>query len=198
MGPTSQSVWLGCRAARRRARPPTRERGTVGFLDKFTGSGRGTDYVATLTAHLGGDVVRAATQAIPSAYKRGGSGSLSVTNRLLSKAVNVVENKVSGDRHVGGADNGIARTLPRDGSLCVIAFSDQAFTIWDFGMYGIDPSPDLLVSVPRSDVRSLVDTGTTAQGGVPVARLTFTDGSFFDYRLVSKPGPEFWAAVPSA
>lgn len=40
------------------------------------------------------------------------------------------------------------------------------------------------------------EEGSTArtlpnEGGVPVARLTFVDGSFADQRLIGKPGPEF-------
>ncbi len=44
------------------------------------------------------------------------------------------------------------------------------------------------------------EEGSTArtlpnEGGVPVARLTFADGSFADQRLISKPGPEFWSVA---
>lgn len=52
-----------------------------------------------------------------------------------------------------------------------------------------------LVTVPRTQVASIVDTGTTAQGGVPVARIAFADGSFADQRLISKPGPDSWAVA---
>ncbi|MFI5428047.1 hypothetical protein [Aeromicrobium sp. UC242_57] len=130
-------------------------------------------------------------QVIPSAYERGGASG-SGANKLLSKAVDAASNAVSGSRHVGGDEGSIAQGLPRESDLRVLVISEAAISLWDFGYTGTQLPAEHVVTVARKDVASFVDTGTKAQGGVPVARITFTDGSFFDYRLVNKPDTDFW------
>ncbi len=76
-----------------------------------------------------------------------------------------------------------------------MVISEQSLSMWDLGMTGNQLPAEHLVTIPRAQVASIVDTGKTAQGGVPVARLTFADGSFADQRLISKPGPEFWSVT---
>lgn len=166
----------------------------MGFFSKFFGGGNSPDYVAVLSS-ITGDTIAVATPVIPSAYVRGGGSYSSAASRLVGKAVDSISTKMSADRHLGGGAESIAANLPRDGVLNVIALGTQFFSVWDFGMYGNDDQPSLLVTVPRANVVSITDTGTKAQGGAPVARVTFSDESFFDYRLVAKPGPEFWDAV---
>lgn len=140
-----------------------------------------------------GETLLAHCRTIPSAYEREGSGG-SLTARALAPVVDGAINAVSGSRHVGGGEGSIAEGLSRSADIMVLALSDARLSWWDFGMFGTD-APTLTQQLPRAYVASIADTGKRAQGGVPVARLTFADGSFFDYRLMSKPGPEFWAVA---
>ena len=141
-----------------------------------------------------GDRVLAATQVIPSAYKRGGGG-VGLDGRLLNKVTSAIETAVSSSRHVGGAEGAIARRLPQEAGPHTLVVSEQGISLWDLGLTGNQLPAEHLVTLPRADVSSITDTGTRAQGGVPVARITFADESFFDYRLVSKPGDDFWSAA---
>jgi hypothetical protein len=170
----------------------------MGLMDRYAAfvNGPEVDLAAEIGAALGQDdrlVVH--TAVVPSAYRRGGGGGISLSGKLLNVVTSAVENSVSGSRHIGGDEGSIARTLPREGGPYVLALSTQALTLWDFGMALRTVPGDRLVTVPRAQVTSVEDTGTTAQGGVPVARITFADGSYFDYRLVEKPSPETWAAL---
>jgi hypothetical protein len=142
-----------------------------------------------------GDDVLAATGVIPSAYERGGGGGLSVSGRVLNAATSAVENAVSGARHIGGGEDGVAHRLPLADGPHVLVLGARSMTVWDLGLTMNHTPGELLATVPREQVASIVDTGKKAQGGVPVVRMTFADGSFFDYRLVQKPGEEFWSVA---
>ncbi|WP_263119611.1 hypothetical protein [Cellulomonas sp. RIT-PI-Y] len=159
-------------------------------------SGPEIDLTTELGAQLpAGDDVLAHTGVIPSAYERGGGGGLSVTGRVLNAATSAVENAVSTSQHVGGGTDAVARRLPQEAGPHVLVLGTLALTVWDLGLTMNQTPAELLATVPRAQVDTILDTGATAQGGVPVARLTFTDGSFFDYRLVQKPGDEFWSVA---
>jgi len=168
----------------------------MGLLDKLKAAFTGPEIdVADEVAQLrpGVQVVGHA-RVVASAFERGG-GVASGPNKLLGKAVEAASTAASGARHVGGDADGIARTLPRTADLHVLVLADDGLSLWDFGMTGTSTPPDHVASVPRADVASIADTGKKAQGGVTVARVTFTDGSFFDYRVMERPDTAFWEAV---
>ena len=170
----------------------------MGLKDSWTSAFGMTppDYAAEIGEQLpGSERVVAHAQVIPSAFKGGGSGSISITQRITSKLINMAADAVSKNRHMGGEEGTRAHSLPRDSALKVLALTTTGLSLWSFGPYGADTPGRFELSVPRAEVASVTDTGERAQGGVPVARVTFADGSFFDYRLMNKPGDEFWAAV---
>ncbi len=77
-----------------------------------------------------------------------------------------------------------------------MVISEQSLSMWDLGLTGNQLPAEHIVTIPRAQVASIVDTGKTEQGGVPVARLTFADGSFADQRLISKPAPSSGRSPP--
>ncbi|WP_456697275.1 hypothetical protein [Aeromicrobium sp. P5_D10] len=166
----------------------------MGFMDKLVSklTPAPPDYAGEINAVLpDGDRYVVHCQVIPSAYERGGASG-SGANKLLSKAVDAASNAVSGSRHTGGDEGSIAHGLPRESDLRVLVISEQAISLWDFGYTGTQLPAEHVATVARKDIKSFVDTGKKAQGGVPVARITFVDDSFFDYRLVNKPDTDFW------
>jgi len=170
----------------------------MGFRDSWASAFGMTppDYAAEISAQLPAEEWFVShAQVIPSAFKGGGSGSISITQRITSKLINLAADAVSKKRHLGGEEGTRAHSLPREGSLKVLALTTAGLSLWDFGPYGADAPGELELRIPRAEVASIADTGERAQGGVPVARVTFADGSFFDYRLMNKPGAEFWGAV---
>lgn len=159
-------------------------------------SGPEIDIATELAGQLPpGDEVLTHTGVIPSAYERGGGGGMSAQGRLFNAATSAVQNAVSTSRHVGGDEGSAARRLPQQAGPHVLVLGSQSLTVWDLGLTMNQTPAELLASVPRTEVAAFHDTGTTAQGGVPVARVSFRDGSFFDYRLVNKPGDEFWSVA---
>ncbi len=171
----------------------------MAFKDKLAaacGMAPAADYATEIGGQLtAGDTLIAHAQAIPSAFKGGGSAAISITQRLTAMAVHTAANAVSKQRHMDGEPGTLAHTLPRDGSLSVLAFTRSGLSLWNFGPFGADSPGQLILSIERERIAAVEDTGQRAQGGVPVARVAFTDGSFFDYRLMSKPGQDFWAAL---
>ena len=103
---------------------------------------------------------------------------------------------IPGARHSDGGVDGIAATLSREGDSKIMAVTEAGLSLWDFGYPGYEQLPPVLErGIARAEVVSFADTGKTAQGGVPLARISFRDRSYFDYGLMNKPGPEFWTAV---
>ncbi len=172
----------------------------MGLFDKLGAAlaGRLPDYTAEISALAGpDDAPLASVRAFPSAYTRAGDGG-SLEKRLLSAAISTVQNKVSTSRHVSGEAGSTARGLEQSGDLRVLALGARSLTWWDFGVTGTDAPPTLRQRLDRALVTSLIDTGERAQGGAQVARLSFTDGSWFDYRFI-QPADGFWeiaAAYP--
>lgn len=91
----------------------------------------------------------------------------------------------------GGGPGSIAASFSREGDVLVLSVSNVYLSFWDFGMLG-DEQPSLTSQLPRQYVASFADSGEGAQGGLPVARMAFTDGSFVDWLLMSEPGPGFF------
>lgn len=170
----------------------------MGFKDKWAAAfGMApADYATDIGGQLpDGDRLIAHSQVYPSAMKGGGSTGSSLTQRLQAKAINAVMDAASKQRHLGGEPGTIAHTLPREGVMHVLAFTTAGLSLWDFGMVGSEGPGTFVQFIARDKVAGVEDTGQRAQGGVPVARVAFVDGSFFDYRLFSKPGQEFWDAL---
>lgn len=169
----------------------------MGLMDKYKAlfTGPAIDVASEIGRLLpDGDRVLVHCQVIPSGFKHGGGG---VDGRLLNLVTSAVETAVSRSQHIGGEEGSTARSLPNEAGPYHLAISEQNLSMWDLGITGNQLPAEHLGTVPRSHVASIVDTGKTAQGGVPVARLTFADGSFTDQRLMSKRGPEFWAVASS-
>ena len=169
----------------------------MGLMDKYKAlfTGPAIDIASEIGRLLpDGDRVLVHSQVVPSGFKRGGGG-VGVDGRLLNLVTSAVETAVSRSQHTGGEEGSTARTLPNEAGPYLMVISEQSLSMWDLGMTGNQLPAEHLVTIPRAQVASIVDTGKTAQGGVPVARLTFADGSFADQRLISKPGPEFWSVA---
>ncbi len=168
----------------------------MGLFDKLTAklASMGIDHAAVLTEQLGPeDAFVACAGVLPSAYERGGGGRLLNGTQIAMKAVDAATNAVSGKNHVGGDKDSIAASLPREGELRYAALSARGLSLWDFGMNGQQDPPTFVLRVTGEHVRSVVDTGKKAQGGAVVVRFTFTDDSFFDYRVLPGNG-DFIAA----
>ena len=98
----------------------------------------------------------------------------------------------------GGEQNSIARTLSAGVEPRVLAVSDLGLSWWGFTYQRQRRLPPLLEhSIARLDVVSFTDTGYRVATDIPVARISFKDGSFADYRLLSRPCADFWTAVAS-
>lgn len=169
----------------------------MGLWDKYKSmfAGPAIDVASEIGKNLpAGERVLANAQVIPSAYERGG-GAFTLQGKLFDAVASAVENTVSGRRHVGGADGTIATRLPREADPHMLVITERSMSLWDLGMMGNSLPAEHVATIPREAIASFSDTGQKAQGGVPVARVEFTDGSFFDYRLMSKPGDEFWAVA---
>lgn len=165
----------------------------MGLTDKYKAlfTGPAIDVASEIGRLLpDGDRVLVHSQVVPSGFTRGGGG-VGVDGRLMNLVTSAVETTVSRSQHTGGEEGSTARTLPNEAGPSLMVISEQSLSMWDLGMTGNRLPAEHLVTIPRAQVASIVDTGKTAQGGVPVARLTFADGSFADQRLISKPGPEF-------
>lgn len=169
----------------------------MGLMDRYKAlfTGPAIDVASEIGRLLpDGDQVLVHSQVVPSGFTRGGGG-VGVDGRLMNLVTSAVETAVSRSQHTGGEEGSTARTLPNEAGPSLMVISEQSLSMWDLGLTGNQLPAEHLVTIPRAQVASIVDTGKTAQGGVPVARLTFADGSFADQRLISKPGPEFWSVA---
>ncbi|WP_025158288.1 hypothetical protein [Leifsonia aquatica] len=167
----------------------------MGLFDKFASAftGPAVDHAAEI-ASAGGDVSLATARVVPSAYTRGGGGGVSLDGKLLNAALSAVQNAASGSKHLGGGDGSTAQQLSRDSDLLVLSLGEDALTWWDFGMAGNSVPPALKQRLARREVVAIEDTGKKAQGGVAVARFTFVDGSWADYRVM-QPSESFWTVA---
>lgn len=168
----------------------------MGLFDKLTAklASMGIDHAAVLAGQLGPEDAFVATAGVlPAAYERGGGGRLLNGTQIAMKAVDAATNAVSGKKHVGGDADSIAAALPREGELRYAALSARGLSLWDFGLNGQQDPPTFVLRITGEQVRSVVDTGKRAQGGAVVVRFTFTDGSFFDYRVLPN-GQQFITA----
>jgi hypothetical protein len=159
----------------------------MGLLDKLAAkmAARGPDHGALLTEALGvDDPYVAHGSVVAAAFKRGGGNSNDFASKLLVKAVDVASTKISESRHIGGEPGTIARSLPQEGDMLFAALSAHGVSMWSFGMLGTDVPPRLVYRFAGDRIASVQETGQRAQGGAKMIRFTFSDDSFFDYRLM--------------
>ncbi|HEX7738070.1 MAG TPA: hypothetical protein VF426_00320 [Marmoricola sp.] len=164
----------------------------MGFRDRLMAkaAARTPDYRPLLSEALGADdELIGFTFGTPVAHETGrgaGFGTARLTGTLINKA----GEQISKARHMGGDEGSIAHTLPRDASGSrAIVVSRAGFSVWDF------QTPECLARVPRSQVASLKRAGDAAQGWA-TARITFADGSFFDYKVMDhEMYADFWTAA---
>lgn len=166
----------------------------MGLFDKVKGALQGPDFTAVLRDVVGDDGFRAHAAVMPSSTEAIGREKRvrDVTDLAQCAARNAMDH-VDQNRHIGGDDGTIARSLSRKPEGLALALAERSVTLWRFGMGAKKTQPDLVVRIPRDQVASIVDTGKRgARGHV---RLTFADGSFFDYQAVTAPDDEFWHVV---
>ncbi|HXH80966.1 hypothetical protein [Nocardioides sp.] len=172
----------------------------MGLRDKWMAqmSARMPDYGSVLTEALGDDApCQAHALVVPAAYERNSGSGSDIGSALLKRAVDLASNSIAENKHIGGDDGSIARSLPRVGDMLALALSPTSLSFWSFGITGRELPPQRRIRLDRDVVRGLVGTGKRSQGGAGVARLSFVDGSFFDYRVVMAPAPEFWVEAES-
>lgn len=166
----------------------------MGFFDKVKGALTPPDHAAIIQERLGDEPVLAHAPVIASAAESGGSRASSHgLTGLAQNAAHRLTDSVVENRHIAGEDGSVARSLPRTEAPVVLALGGDSVTVWEFGLGAKKTAPELIARIPRAQVTSIAATGKRkARGHV---RLTFTDGSFFDYQTVSAPSDAFWTAA---
>lgn len=129
---------------------------------------------------------------IASAYESGRTGAPGAA-AALNAAVNKVTDAVGKHRHIGGEPGSYALGLPRNADVVFMTLGESAVTFWNFGSMMTETPPTLSIGIPREVVASVTDTGSRDLKGH--VRLTFTDGSYFDYQARMHPSPGFWDAA---
>jgi hypothetical protein len=164
------------------------------MLDRIKSAVAGPDPAETLRGVLGDDELLALVPVMAS-----GSAAPGPDNRprdlgeLAGKAANRMKDKYIADKHVGGGEGTIARSLPNTTDILVLALAEKTVSLWSFGPSGRKTDPDLVARVPRDQVASITAADRrTVRGHV---RLSFTDGSFFDEQTLKTPSEEFWQAA---
>ncbi|MGJ9411084.1 hypothetical protein ACHAAC_00085 [Aeromicrobium sp. CF4.19] len=165
----------------------------MGMFDKIKASMTPPDHAAVLQASLGQERYLGHAVAIPSATESTRRHSIRDATDVAQAAAHRLTDKIVEDRHIGGDEGSVALSLPRSSDPMVIAISDTSLTWWKFGLGAKKTEPDLVASVPREDVVSVADTGSRKVRGH--VRLSFADGSFFDYQSVMAPSEQFWQAA---
>jgi len=164
----------------------------MGLRDRLAAkaAARTPDYRPLLSEALGAeDRLIGFTFGTPVSYETGRGAGLG-TARLTGTLINKATEQISKARHIGGDEGSIARTLPRDASGSrAIVISANGFSVWDF------QTPECLARVPRAQVASVERVGDGAQGWATI-RVTFTDESFFDYKVMDhEMYADFWTAA---
>lgn len=167
----------------------------MGLFDKLKDkvSGMMPDHAAVLQEQLGQERHLAHVGVLPSATETDRSSRPKDLTELAQGAAHELIDKTVQDRHIGGEEGSIARSLPRSADPVMLALAEGSVTVWKFGLGAKAKAPDLVVRVPREQIASIADTGSRKARGH--LRLTFTDESFFDYQTLAAPTEEFWAAA---
>lgn len=165
----------------------------MGMFDTIKGALAGPDPAETLRRVLGDDTLLAFVPVMASGSAVADKKRPRDLGELAGKAANRLKDKYIADKHVGGAEGTIARSLPNTTDILVLALAEKTISLWSFGPSGRKTDPDLVARIPREQVASIADTGKrTARGHL---RLSFTDGSFFDEQTLKTPSDEFWQAA---
>ncbi len=166
----------------------------MGLFDKVKGALQGPDFAAVLREMVGQDHFLAHAAVMPSSTEAiGREKSVRDVTDLAQRAARNMMDNADQNRHIGGGEGSIGRSLSRKPEGLALALAEGSVTLWRFGMGAKRTHPDLVVRFPREQVTSIADTGKRgARGHV---RLTFADGSFFDYQAVTAPSDEFWHVV---
>lgn len=164
------------------------------MLDKIKSAVAGPDPAETLRRMLGDEALLAYVPVMASGSAVAGPNKRPRDlGELAGTAANRMKDKYIADKHVGGDEGSISRSLPNTTDILVLALAETSVSLWSFGPSGRKTEPDLVARIPREQVASVADTGKrTARGHV---RLSFTDGSFFDEQTLKAPSDEFWQAA---
>lgn len=157
----------------------------MGLFDKYIQkvAGSGPDITVLMARLLDPeDEYLSWTSATPEAFTRD-SGGASLSWALISAVVDKALTAASTNKHIGGAQGSIATTLPTDGETLTLVASRSGLSVWRF-MGGAQADPTLYYRMNAEHIRSVTDTGDRAQGGARIFRVTFSDDSFFDYRVL--------------
>lgn len=166
----------------------------MGLFDKIKGALSGPDLTPLLTEKVGADGFLAYTGVMASATEpdRPKKAVKDLTDLAQKGAHKLIDSAVE-NRHIGGEEGSIARSLPRESEPLALVLAERSVSLWRFGMGAKRKNPDLVVRIPREQVTSIADTGKRkARGHV---RLTFVDGSFFDQQTLTAPSEGFWRAA---
>lgn len=145
-------------------------------------------FEAALAAELGSqDELLGFSFGYPAAYRRSYSGFLGFLANPPQWLLHTVKSALAARRHIGGAPGSLARQLPRDTGAGAIVLSRAAVTQWTFGTMRQDFPPRRQVLVPRDKITSIREVTSTRHHWT--ARLTFHDGSYFDFTVVSDDRP---------
>lgn len=151
------------------------------------------DYVADISAQRPTtDPVEAVMQVMFLSAKsqiRGSNGLTSVMNNAVE---NTIRSAVS-SKHVRGDAGSIAKTMPREYNLAVIAMGAERFTVWNHGLTGQDAPGELIFDTPRANIASIERTTVASAREFGTMTVTFTDGSAIDFRSLARPEDNtFW------
>lgn len=157
----------------------------MGLLDKYIAkiAGPGPDVPSLMKRLLDSDDQYLSwTTASPEGFTRE-SQSVSLSWALINKVVDKAMTSAAQSKHIGGEPGSIATTLPTDGDVLTLVVSRKGLSAWRF-LAGAQADPSLYYRINRDNVRSVTDV-TERQDNASVLRVTFTDESFFDYRIIN-------------
>ncbi|WP_101848232.1 hypothetical protein [Zhihengliuella sp. ISTPL4] len=142
--------------------------------------GRMPDHRALLAARLeSGDDYLSHGHVTPVAFAR--DTSIGPGGNVMNAVIGLISNTVSARRHIGGPPGSLARGLPRDAEQSFLVLGRRYLSWW---VVSSARSSDFVLShrLARKHVASIRELKRVLGGRL--IRLTFTDGSFFDYRTV--------------
>lgn len=164
----------------------------MGLADTF--GIKKVDHTADITAVDPGLTVHAVALAMPLAVKSKAIKRRGIQEKLAAQASAALVTAASAHGHLGGPEGGIAYDIPREHDVLMLALTDRGLSLWDFGMMGVSKRPpELAFEAPRDAVASIEEQGRKTKGYTTV-RLSFSDASYFDVKLV-KATPEFFEAL---
>ncbi len=164
----------------------------MGLFDSIKKAFAAPDLSEAMHEHVPG--YRGHVMVTPSSYESGGNTGVGGT-ALIGRAIGKATEAASSSKHIGGEPGSLARQLPREGYGVALTITDSAVELLDFGLTMREVPPTKKVTIPLASIASLTDQGSRE----PKAhlRVTFTDGSYFDYRIAMPASEGFWPAAES-